>query len=260
MSDHDITDEDIAAWDLPFLEDDTPASEHVTNAFNRKSNWKYEPPEEQPEEILPPTAEEIAEIRQAAYQEGFEQGKLEGNEVGHAEGKQQGYDEGKEQGIKEGTEEGLQAGQETLNAQLDTLQSVLDNLHQPTSQVNDQLKAELVKLSVSLARAVIRTEVNSNQDIVTGALNAGLKTLPIKENEYQISMHPEDVALIKSLYSEQQIEKSHWVFIDNPTMSRGGCDISTTSNAVDVSIERRSRDVLDRFLLEQGLTDIDLDR
>ena len=40
-----------------------------------------------------------------------------------------------------------------------------------------------------------------------------------------------------------------------PAMERGGCDITTVQNAVDVSIERRCRDVIDKFLLNQGLSD-----
>lgn len=256
MSDPELTDEDIAAWDLPFLEDDTPVPSHLTNALNRKSTWKYEPPEEE-EEILPPTAEEIAEIRQAAYKEGFAQGKEEGHVEGHTEGKKLGFDEGKEEGLALGTEEGFQAGQQDVNNQLEILKSVLGNIHEPTQQVNEQLKTELVKLSLSLARAVIRSEVVTNQDIVFNALNAGLKTLPLKESEYQIQLHPDDIELLKSHYTEQQIEQNQWVLVANSTMSRGGCDITTTNNAVDVSIERRSKDVLDRFMLEQGLTDLD---
>ncbi|MEC8377518.1 MAG: flagellar assembly protein FliH, partial [Pseudomonadota bacterium] len=46
-------------WDLPFVDDPSAVKEdEPTNALNRRSDWKYEPPEEE-EEILPPTAEEI---------------------------------------------------------------------------------------------------------------------------------------------------------------------------------------------------------
>jgi len=42
--------------------------------------------------------------------------------------------------------------------------------------------------------------------------------------------------------------------VEAPAMERGGCDITTAQNAVDVSIERRCRDVIDKFLLNQGLS------
>jgi flagellar assembly protein FliH len=46
--------EEFKAWDLPFVEDTSQTEEKkTTNAFNRRSDWKYEPPELEVE-ILPP--------------------------------------------------------------------------------------------------------------------------------------------------------------------------------------------------------------
>ena len=85
---------EFKAWDLPYVEDTTQTEDDKsTNAFNRKSNWKYEPPE--PEiEILPPTAEEIEGIRAAAHAEGFSQGQQEGYAKGYEEGLAKGQEEG----------------------------------------------------------------------------------------------------------------------------------------------------------------------
>ncbi|GAA0853643.1 flagellar assembly protein FliH [Aliiglaciecola litoralis] len=257
MSDTDLTDEEIAAWELPFLEQTENLEPQKTNAFNRQSTWRYEPPEEQPEDVAPPTAEEIESIRESAYKEGFEQGKAKGEAQGFEEGKQQGLEQGQTQGYEEGHQQGLAAGEDELKALLEHWQGLIDQLQQPVHIVEEQLKSELVKLSVSLARAVIRADVQTNPQILLNALNAGLKILPIQEASYHIHMHPEDIDIIKQHFSEEHIEKHHWVFVENPDMSRGGCDISTQNNAVDVSIERRVKDVLDKFLLEQGLSDLE---
>lgn len=256
MSKIDLTEEDIASWELPFLEDTRQVDDTKTNAINRQSTWKYEPPEPE-EEILPPTAEEIEAIRSAAYNEGFEQGKKAGFEKGYDEGKSQGLEEGTQAGIEQGHQEGLAAGEEQVNTLIEGWQSMLEHVHQPVAQVDDVLQSELVKLAVSLARAVIRLEVQSNPEILLAALQDALKTLPIQESSYQVHMHPEDIELVKKAFTEEQIRQQHWVFVDSPGMSRGGCDVSTKNNAVDVSIERRSKDVLDKFLLQQGLSDID---
>ena len=55
--------EDAKGWDLPHVDEQDTIDDGKTNALNRRSDWKYEPPEE-PEEIKPPTAEEIEAIRQ----------------------------------------------------------------------------------------------------------------------------------------------------------------------------------------------------
>ena len=67
-----------------------------TNALGKKSNWVYEPPEPEEPEPQPLTAQDIEEIRQAASEEGFSQGKEEGFTKGYEEGKTKGLEEWKD--------------------------------------------------------------------------------------------------------------------------------------------------------------------
>ena len=238
--------EDAKSWELPVV-GEAKVDTTKTNAINKTSDWKYEPPEEE-EEILPPTAEEIEAIRQNAYEEGFEEGKQEGSEKGFQEGLAKGEQEGHQQGITSGREEGLQAGAEEIAAQAAVWQQLMENLHQPVDTVQQQLQKELVSLSVALARSVIKQEVKTNPDVIFQALTEGLKALPIGEKSYQIRMHPEDIMMVREQFSAEDIERHNWILVDAPELSRGGCDITTENNAVDVTIEKRSRDVLDKFL------------
>ena len=242
-------------WDLPFVDDPRVSQDNeTTNALNRRSDWKYEPPEEE-EEILPPTAEEIEAIRQAAYEEGFQEGKQAGFEEGKAQGFEQGHAEGLAQGHSEGMAQGLEEGQQEIAAQSDVWQMLTEKLHDPLSQANDETRDQLVKLAVTLAKAVIKTEVSTNTQVILQALSEGIKALPINQVEYQIHMHPEDISLVKSHFGEDEVDKKKWNLIESPNLERGGCDIVTSQNAVDVSIERRCRNVIDKFMLNQGLSD-----
>lgn len=249
---------EFKAWDLPYVEDTNLTEENkTTNAFNRKSNWKYEPPE--PEvEILPPTAKEIEEIRAAAHAEGFAQGQQEGHAQGAEEGLAKGHEEGFAKGLEEGTIKGLATGEEQVQQYLTNWTSLIDSIQNPVANVEKELEKELVLLAVSLAKGVIRSEVKTNTDLIFQALSEGLKALPIQEKHYQIHLHPDDIALVNNHFSPEEIAKHHWDFIESPKMSAGGCEIVTQSNAVDITVERRVKDVIDKFLLEQGLSQIDL--
>ncbi len=245
--------EDAKAWDLPFVESPANAEDaQRTNALNRRSDWKYEPPEEE-EEILPPTLEEIEAIRQAAQDEGYEEGKAQGYEEGRAAGFEEGKSAGYEEGLELGKAQGMEEGQQQIAEQSERFAMLADALSAPLSQANDETRQQLVKLAVALARAVIRTEIKNSDDVILQALSEGLKALPINESAYQIHMHPDDVARVTAHFGEEEISAKGWQLIGSPGMEEGGCDITTTQNAVDVSIERRCRDVLDKFLLEQGL-------
>ena len=242
-------------WDLPFVDDPTaPKEDEPTNALNKRSDWKYEPPEVE-EEIKPPTAQEIEAIRQAAYEEGYQEGKEKGFEEGKAEGLEAGLAEGQEQGHSEGLEKGLGEGRQQMATQAEVWQMLADKLHDPLSQANDETRDQLVKLAVTLAKAVIKAEVTTNQQVILQALSEGIKALPINQTDYQIHMHPDDIEVVKAHYGSDEIEKKGWNFVEAPAMERGGCDITTAQNAVDVSVNRRCRDVIEKFLLNQGLSD-----
>lgn len=244
---------DVKAWDLPFVEDvNKEALNQKTNALNKRSDWKYEPPEVE-EEILPPTAEEIEAIRQAAYEEGYNEGKQLGFDDGRAAGFEEGKEAGQQEGFEEGKQQGLDAGTEEISQLAENWKTLASHLHKPLNQANSDTRQQLVHLAVALARAVIRTEVNTNENVVLQALSEGLKVLPINEKMYQMHMHPDDIALVRERFDDTTIAENSWHFVASPGMSRGGCDITSSKNAVDVSIERRCRDVLDQFLLDQGL-------
>ncbi|GGF52516.1 flagellar assembly protein FliH [Alteromonas lipolytica] len=246
--------EEAQNWNLPYVDEAVSSQDDKTNALNRRSDWKYEPPEEV-EEILPPTAQEIEAIRQAAFDEGYAEGKQTGFDEGKAEGIPQGHEEGRAAGHQEGFEQGLQEGQSQITQQAEVWESLVSQLHAPLEKVDEQVRREVVKLAVALARSVIRTEVQTNEAIILQALSEGLKVLPVEENHYSIHMHPEDIQLVQAHFGEDKVKERGWTLIDSPAMARGGCDIVTQRNAVDLSIERRSRNVLDKFLLEQGLSD-----
>ncbi|MDU0355693.1 flagellar assembly protein FliH [Paraglaciecola aquimarina] len=245
--------DEVIPWELPFVgEEKSPGEAETTNALNRRANWQYEPPEEEVE-ILPPTAEEIEAIRAAAHAEGLTLGRNEGQAQGYEQGFAEGKEAGLAQGIEEGTAQGLSSGEEQSKQHLAHWIQLIDSLHKPIEKVDDELEKELVLLAVSLARGVIRSEVKTNSDLIFQALREGLKALPIQEKCYQIHLNPDDIIMIKDHFSEDEIAKHNWQLVEAPQLSAGGCEIVTQSNAVDISVERRVKDVLDKFLLEQGL-------
>lgn len=246
---------DIKSWELPYVEDKRQADTGKTNALNKRSDWKYEPPEPEPE-IVPPTAEEIEAIRKAAHEEGYAEGRQQGLAQGLQEGREQGLCEGHEQGQADGYKEGYASGQQQIELELTSWQQLVEQMQNPVAQVEQQLQQELVRLAVILARSVVGCELVTNQDMIFQALSEGLKVLPVQQNSYQIHLNPDDLKLVKQHFSAEDIAKHHWQLIEAPQLSRGGCDITTDANAVDYTLERRARDVLDKFLLEQGLAQI----
>jgi len=247
--------DEFVRWEIPVVEDtNQPIQDKPTNALNKKTEWKYEPPEKE-EEIRPPTAEEIEAIRQAAYDEGFSQGK----EAGHTQGFEEGKTEGLEQGLQEGQEQGHEAGFETGKTEVEGLiarwQSLVEQLHHPLNKLDEDATRQLTKLAVTLAKAVIYTEAKINDDVIITAVEKGLAALPINESNVQILLNEADVEAIKQHFGEEKIKEKGWEIVSSASITPGGCEIVSHNNAVDVSVEKRCRSVLETFLLNHGLSD-----
>ena len=128
-------------WPLPQVEPNQKVDSNKTNAFGHKSNWKYEPPEETVIDTPKPlTAEEIEEIRQAALDDGFSQGKEEGFSKGYEEGKALGHEEGLKSGHEEGIASGLETGKESIDKLSEDWQSLITQLHQPMANIEKNVE------------------------------------------------------------------------------------------------------------------------
>jgi flagellar assembly protein FliH len=245
---------DAKTWDLPSVDEALSEEDNKTNALNKPKTWKYEAPEEEVEEIKPLTAEEIDEIRQSAYEEGFKLGQREGHDKGYEEGLESGRNQGVEEGSKQGMESAQAQIDEHIQALTEQWQSLINAYSAPLSEINKEVEKELMILAVKMAESIIGVETSLNHEILLSAISEGIKVLPIQDKNYQFQMHPDDVALVGEHFGLDTLNENNWQLIENPSMSRGGCEIITENNAVDVSIERRSKEVFAKFLNEQGIS------
>lgn len=247
--------DDAKLWDLPSV--DTLASEDDgrTNAFNKPvGKWKFEAPEQE-EDLAPLTAQDIESIRSAAYQEGLTNGHQEGFEKGYEEGLQRGEADGIEQGKAQGLEKGESEAAEAANVHIQGISAILDALQSPLNQVNEQVKQELVLLTVSLAKAVLRTEVSQSIDSLQQAISDAIAVLPICDTHYKIYLHPQDLENLRDALGEESLSQKRWQLIASAELDQGGCKVLTENNAVDMSISRRCEQIFSQLLVEQGLAD-----
>lgn len=235
-------------WNLPSVEQPIDESDNSTNALGRKPQWKYEPPEEVEEEVVPLTAQEIEQIRQAAYEEGFNQGKEEGFSTGFEEGQKAGHEEGLAKGHAEGVETGLEQGQQTITELADNWQKLTDQLHQPLAVVENNVEQQLLQLVAQLTEAITLHEAKTNPDILLSAINAGMKALPSQDVQTQILMHPDDIKLVETQFSPEHVQDHGWRLLAAPQLAQGSCQIENSTSNIDLSIKSRLQEVLESFL------------
>ncbi|MBA6233419.1 MULTISPECIES: flagellar assembly protein FliH [unclassified Colwellia] len=245
---HDL-EQETDVWSLPTVEPENKVKDETTNAMGKKTAWRFEPPEDiVEEEIAPLTAEDIENIRQAAFDEGFSQGKEEGFAKGHEEGKVSGHEEGVVLGHKEGVETGLAEGEKSIEEQSAAWQSLTEQLHKPLLDVEKNVEQQLLHLVVQLTEAVTLQEAKTNPDIIIGAISAGIKALPSQEAQTQILLHPDDIKRVEKQFGADHVQEQGWRLLAAPQLVPGSCQIENSTSNVDLSVKSRMKEVLDSFL------------
>ncbi|MFM2482635.1 flagellar assembly protein FliH [Celerinatantimonas sp. YJH-8] len=242
--------DDIEPLDLP---DFGPRRvEPKENAFNRQSTW-YQDGEpvvdsvEEPEEIKPLTIEDIEEIRQAAYEEGF----AEGQAAGHQQGLEAGRLEGLAQGHKEGTAQGLKEGLEQGQQQIETLsgywRQLIDELENPLQQVTVAVQQQLVELIAEVAQSILHCELTTNEQVIIQTVKEALQAMPVANQTLKIYLHPDDLMIIEGVYPAETLQKNNWQLLTDASLSRGDCQITTENSRIDLSMKEVIEQALRRF-------------
>lgn len=241
----------LKRWPSPPLSDDKKQPVGKTNALNKTAPVQKAAARTELEtelEIKPLTAEDIEQIRQAAFDEGFADGKEQGFSKGYEEGRAQGMTDGLAQGQAEGKKLGLEQAADEIAQKTQQLAALLDQLQQPLQQIDQQVEQQLVQLCLAMAEAVIAVEVKTNPQVILKTLADATAMLPMQTENILIKLHPDDLALVEQHFSPEQLAQRHWQLRAEPAMEQGGCWLETPLSSMDRSIKHRLQSSLEHFL------------
>lgn len=233
-------------WGLPdyAAEQNKKAKE---TALNYDPAWipNFDEPESEPPQSL--SEEEIALIKQAAYQEGLEQGQAEGYQQGFEQGKQAGFEVGHQEGMSAGEAEGLEAGQAQIQQQVEHFLSLANQFAQPLELMNAQVEKQLVDMVLKLVKEVVHVEVQINPQVILDTIKESVEALPVAGHTIQVKLHPDDCEIIKQAYGEEDLTLRQWTLNSEPALNRGDVQIEAGESSVNYRMDERIRSVLQRF-------------
>ena len=180
------------------------------------------------------TAAQLDEIRKAAQQEGFEQGRKEGQAYGHREG--------------------LEEGRAEAQNRIDRLERILAALDRPFEELDQQLENEVVTLVISMVRQLIRREVKLDPGQIVGVVREALGILPIGVRNIRVVLHPEDAELVREAYAISDHDQK-WQIVEDPVVQRGGCRIHSDTSQVDATLDSRLNSLIAPLLAGERVRD-----
>lgn len=221
----------FARWDMPSFD---AAPHHVPIEREEQPEESAEDAELAAEAELqeqgpkPYTVEELEQIREEAYNEGFATGEKDGFHSGQLKGQQEAK-------VK-------------LDARMDELEKVMVQLLEPMREQDDQIEDMLLKLVETMVREVIQRELKIDSSQITAVLRGALKALPMGAENIRIYLNPADFDAAKAL-RERHEEK--WRLLEDDQLMPGGCRIETEHSQLDATLETRLQQITMQLFEQQ---------
>ena len=160
------------------------------------------------EEASMPTAQDVEQWRKQAEEEGYQQGLI-------------------------------RARQEAEDLQRRLLQ-LIEFFEHPLQSLNEDIEHQLSQLAVTLAQQLVRRELKIDPGEIIGLIRDSVKLLPGNTRNITILLHPEDARLVRSALSLDSTDEEHsWKLVEDPMITRGGCEINAPPSSINATLENR---------------------
>jgi len=145
---------------------------------------------------------------------------------------------------KQAEEEGFQQG--LVNAEQETVQlrqrllQIIDFFEHPLKSLNEDIEHQLTQVAVTLAQQLVRRELKVEPGEIIGLIRDSVKLLPGNARNITIVLHPDDASLVRDALSIDPNGDEHsWKLIEDPMISRGGCEIQAPPSTINATLENR---------------------
>ena len=179
------------------------------------------PPAAEPETVTDaagPTPEQLEELRQQAYAEGFEHGRLAGAEE---------------------TRQALEAPlRQRAQAEALRLAQLLARTQLELEQLEQTAAAQVLELACDLARQVVRRELATPLEPLRATVQEALALLVADGRAATLRLHPDDLLLLQ----DELHEPLHGLRVQlkaDDQITPGGCVVDSAQGSVDATIEKR---------------------
>jgi len=149
--------------------------------------------------------------------------------------KEEGYAQGYEEGLADGQEKALEEAQHLL----DVLRSTVEEAARLRASSLAALEEDFLKLSLLLADKIVRKTIADDTSWLEPIVKDALQALGTVD-EIIVYLNPMDYALVKEQEDRLHIAtRTKMSFVQDPTLSQGGCMIESENGLIDARLEQR---------------------
>jgi flagellar assembly protein FliH len=229
-----------------------PKFSALTSVITESKNEIFAAPKVDPIKILEEANQKAQEVMAKAQEEAkklLEESQLYCQSA-YAQAQRDGFEEGRQQGYEEGRQQ--------AQAIIEEVKELFAQLRDERERTLQSLEPEVAKLALRIAREVIQSEVNMNQEIVLNTVRNALGGLKGRD-EVILHINSEDQDLVEQ--QRKLLEKflegvKSFTIVSDSRVERGGCIIETNLGNVDARISTKLQ-TLETAFKEVELENVD---
>jgi len=149
--------------------------------------------------------------------------------------------------MREGEVAGRSRAAAELQPMVERLARTIDELSQLRAHLRKDAESDMVKLSLAIARRVIRRELAVDPEALHGLVMAALEKLQGQEL-CRVKVHPSHAGLVKSAL-QKSVTGNAIEVVPDPSCEPGTVIFETQRGNLDASVDSQLREI------ERGLTD-----
>jgi len=138
---------------------------------------------------------------------------------------------------REGYEAGYSKGASMASAEAVRLAELADSVSQAMSVLEHGVAEDLVRLSLTLARSLVRESLEVHPELVAAIVRESVRDVPPFGQGTRLRIHPEDAKLLQQHLAKEL--GAEWAIVEDPTLTRGGCKIESATGEIDATLETR---------------------
>jgi flagellar assembly protein FliH len=151
-----------------------------------------------------------------------------------------------QKGLSEGEAAAAQRMAAQVNARIEQLSRSIEQLAAHRAKIQREAEPELVKLSLAIARRILRRELSVDPDALLGLLKAGLEKLESSDT-HRVRAHPEHAPVLVRLLDGAARQVT---VVADATLPVGAVVFETSRGSVDAGLETQLREI------ERGFADV----
>ena len=164
----------------------------------------------------------------------------ERHELGYEQGHKQGHCEGLSEGLIQGAKQGEQGLAGKLGGQIELIGRFLEEAEQLKNSVMREAEPQVVSLAMKIAEKIIQVEVE-NREIVPKLVKFAIEQT-VDRQLVEVRVNPDDYDSVEKIRSDimSSVKRiGELVIVQDTTVVRGGCFISTPSGNIDAQIDNQ---------------------